>query len=228
MSEHWTDRLSEYMDGELSAQDRERLESHLTSCAACRGTLDSLRRVVAHAENLPDTPPARDLWAGIRQQIIAGDDVAVLPFRGHGHPPRRFSFSGWQLAAAATVLMLATGLAVWLLSAPHGAAPLAGAPAGGTESAASFAAQFVNTTEENYDGAIRELERELAARRPQLDSATVAVVEHNLQIIDGAIAEARQALRTDPSNTWLYRHLDDTLMRKIDLLRHAASLRSET
>jgi hypothetical protein len=87
------------------------------------------------------------------------------------------------------------------------------------------AAQLVSETVQSYDDAIRELEAGLEASRPHLDPATVAVVEQNLQIIDSAIAEARSALANDPANAWLHRHLDDTLMRKVDLLRRAATLR---
>ena len=57
----------------------------------------------------------------------------------------------------------------------------------------------------------------------QLDPETVRVVEENLQVIDDAIAEARAALARDPANGYLFRHLDQTLTRKVDLLRRAAS-----
>jgi len=59
MKDQWTDRLSEYLDGELARPERTTLEAHLASCDACRRTLDELRRVVTNARALDDRPPTR-------------------------------------------------------------------------------------------------------------------------------------------------------------------------
>src|SRR2546430_2987728 len=69
MSDTWTDRLSEYIDGTLPEAERTALEAHLAGCAACGTTLDELRRVVARARALDDRPPASDLWPAIAEQI---------------------------------------------------------------------------------------------------------------------------------------------------------------
>src|SRR5438046_10540291 len=69
MNDTWTERLSEYIDGTLPDAERTALEAHLASCAACRTTLDELRRVVARARALDDRPPAADLWPAIAGQI---------------------------------------------------------------------------------------------------------------------------------------------------------------
>ena len=52
MNDQWTDRLSEYVDGELAAGERTALEAHLATCAECRATLEELRRVVPVVEAL--------------------------------------------------------------------------------------------------------------------------------------------------------------------------------
>ncbi len=49
MNDRWTDRLSEYVDGELGVADAAALEAHLPSCGDCRATLEELRRVVTRA-----------------------------------------------------------------------------------------------------------------------------------------------------------------------------------
>src|SRR5256885_12394004 len=54
------DRLSEYLDGELTGSERTTLEAHVASCDACRTTLDELRRVVTNARALDDRPPTVD------------------------------------------------------------------------------------------------------------------------------------------------------------------------
>ena len=69
-----------------------------------------------------------------------------------------------------------------------------------------------------------DLEGALKAGRGRLDASTIAVVEHNLQIIDQAINQAREALASDPANSYLSSHLVEARRRKLDLLRRATAL----
>ena len=57
MSDQWTDRLSEYLDGELAPSVRAELEQHLLQCAECEATLADIRRVVGRAGSLADRDP---------------------------------------------------------------------------------------------------------------------------------------------------------------------------
>ena len=76
----------------------------------------------------------------------------------------------------------------------------------------------------SYDLVIARLEQLLAEHRTALDTATVRVLEKNLEIIDRAIAEARAALAADPASAYLNHHLARTMRRKVDLLRQASTL----
>jgi len=82
--------------------------------------------------------------------------------------------------------------------------------------------------EQTYDSEIRQLQAILAARRAQLDTTTIAVVEKNLKIIDDAIAQCRLALRKDPASRFLMQSLNDALDTKVQLLRTATMLPSRT
>ena len=220
MSDSWTERLSEYIDDELSPRERNALETHLAGCQECGVLVDALRAVVARAADLPAEEPATDLWTAIRARI--GGDVRVLPL----NPPaaadraRRFAFSIPQLAAAAAIVAFLSGGAVWL-SVRNGPAEPAFVVNDSPLPAAESAVQFAATP---YDVAIDQLERELAAARERLDPATIAVIERNLNVIDAAIVEARRALVGDPANPYLNRHLDNTLMTKIEVLRRVTSI----
>src|SRR5690348_18278932 len=101
MKDQWTDRLSEYVDGELTPAERTALEAHLAACGACRETLEELRRVVARAQTLDDRPPTADLWPGIARHI-GGVRLADRPSRAR----RRFTCTVPQLAAASVALAL--------------------------------------------------------------------------------------------------------------------------
>jgi len=223
MSDQWTDRLSAYLDGELDEAERRRLEAHLADCDECRSILADLREIVARAAALEATPPARDLWPGIRERLSG---VRVLPIAGAVAAAedrrRRFAFSLPQLAAAAAVVAFLSGGSVWLAlraSAPEEEA-FAVAPFDTDSAPAAADTHFAS----DYVFTIQQLERQLADARAQLDPATVAVIEHNLDVIDAAIAEARRALAEDPANPYLNRHLDNTLMKKIEVLRRVTTI----
>ena len=220
MSDRWTDRLSEYVDDVLPETDRAALESHLTSCAECSAVLADLRKVVARAGALEPRGPARDLWQGIAARIGARPPAPtrVVP----PAPPRekRWGFSLPQLAAAAVLLMTLSGGTVWLAQSRGNTA----AGTAVTVPASPTAIQASATATQSYAAAVADLERVLADGRNQLDTATVRVIQQNLVTIDNAIAQAQQALNADPANMYLNTHLAETMRRKLDLLRQAATL----
>ncbi len=217
MSDRWMDQLSAYLDGELPANDRAALEAHLEACSECSALLDDLRRVVDRARGVEEYIPKRDLWPGIASRI--GATPATAPRIG-----RRWSFSLPQLAAAAIFLMTLSGGTVWLVrssaySPTTGPIATSPAPVG-----APVATRASNRASQSYSAAIADLERVLAGGRGQLDTTTVRVIEQNLAAIDRAIAQAQQALLADPANMYLNTHLAETMRRKLDLLRQAATL----
>ena len=122
MPAHWTDRLSEYLDRELSAAEEAAADEHLGRCAACRHTLAELREVRALARQLAPTPPDTDLWPAIAAAIGSAAAVRrteVTPLRA----PRRYTFSLPQLAAAGIALAALTGSGVWLARGGDGNMP---------------------------------------------------------------------------------------------------------
>src|SRR5690606_33702619 len=75
--------------------------------------------------------------------------------------------------------------------------------------------------EPQYTGDIAALEAALEANRDRLDPATIDVIERSLESIDRAIEDARAALDADPGNPYLHRQLDNTMRKKVDVLRLA-------
>ena len=214
MSDRWTDRLSEYLDGELSLPERVALEAHLAECAQCTTVLGELRAVVARARRLPHTAPATDLWPGIAARI--------------GSPRfRRFALSFPQLIAASLVLLLAGGLASRLLLPRAADAPtrVVVRPVPVAQPAGVLPASFADP---RFDAAVADLQGVLTANRAQLDTATVRVLEENLALIDRAIVDARTALARDPASAFLNAHLADAMQRKLGLLRDAAAIVTES
>ncbi|MGE0439439.1 MAG: zf-HC2 domain-containing protein [Gemmatimonadales bacterium] len=224
MHSEWTDLLSAYLDNELDAVTRRRVDGHLRECAACRGVLEDLRRIVAAAPGYAGTEPSRDLWPAIRRQV----GPSVLPF---ARPATRPASRPVALAAAALLLVGIGAAGAWLLrggsAGPVPAPTLASAPptlAPGTDSTL-----LANRREVAYDAAVSELEATLRANRSKLDTATVRVLEESLAKIDAAIAEARAAIQRDTANAYLNGQITARMRAKVNLLRLATrALASET
>lgn len=241
MHQKWTDQLSDYLDGELSPDEQAAVDAHLRECAACTEVLNDLKRVIARAQGIEARPPQGDLWRGIAERIDVAP-VQATPFRAPARA-RRFAFTMPQLAAASLTIAAMSGGLAWFV------AQRAASPAQATQTAraagevrtgapvASLApdtsgepadVETVSLADAQYDAAVADLERALNNGRGRLDPATIATVEHNLETIDHAIQQAREALAGDPANTYLSSHLVDARRRKLDLLRRAAALTSES
>lgn len=224
MKDIWTNRLSEYVDGELDSTERAALEEHLATCGHCYAALADLRDVVARAKTLIDREPAKDLWSGIRAQLTAVP-VAVTgrqAVRPSGR--RRFSFSVPQLLAASIALVLMSVGGMWLGLRPERVTPRPTAEREATGSGVRQVDQRAERWRVQSDMAIAELQDALELNESKLDTATVRIVRENLAVIDRAIAQAQHALRRDPGNTYLNLHLAKAMRQKIELLRRANAL----
>jgi anti-sigma factor RsiW len=217
MHEEFTDKLSDYLDDELTPEERRLVDAHLSACTDCARTLRDLAEVAAAAASLPVREPPRDLWNGIANRISAAPR-AVAPSR------RRFAFTLPQLAAAVVVLAALSGwVAVRLLppaSPPPATATLQ--PASGGAAAPPFVP--VSVADQQYDQAVADLQEALKRGRDRLDPETVAVLERNLRVIDEAVEDAQKALGADPANAFLGGYLVERRQRKLELLRTAAAL----
>jgi len=217
----FTDRLSEYIDEDLTAADRQSVEAHLTECEPCRATVAELRRVVARAANLKDSAPVNDLWPGIDSRLHASSTTSrVSPFRRA--ISARLSFTIPQVAAAGLTLMVLSGGLVWMARSGDPRADVQ--PVRAQVQEEEPAVTPANFADKHYDAAIAELERTLDEGRKSLDPETVRVLEQNLAAIDRAIDQSRRALESDPSNVYLNTHLADARQRKLVLLRRATAL----
>lgn len=68
--ENFTERLDDYLDGEMLPAGERALEAHAAGCAACGRTLAVARNLQRQALALPaEREPSRDLWPGIAGRL---------------------------------------------------------------------------------------------------------------------------------------------------------------
>jgi len=212
------ERLDDWVDGELAAAAAAEVEAHLASCPLCQERERRLRQVLAHAASLPRslTPP-RDLWPGIARRV---ERERSWSWASGGWSP-------WALAAAATVVVGLTAV-LWSGRAPS-AVKTVEIPAATPEARLAALPAVVSdpvlaAAEREYEDAANALLEALRDRRSDLQPEALAAVRKNLEVIDRALAEVRQALVKNPSNPELNRMLVATHRKKVDVLRRVVKL----
>jgi hypothetical protein len=235
--------LPDYLDDALTVDEAEAATTHVAGCEACQALVRDLRTIRSQAAALPALQPPRDLWSGIEARIGASarsgqvrspgeDDTAPMT------PARQTALRRWfgphyatRVAALAAGLVVATAGVTYVATRALTRTPGAAVVAGINRSASGTETKFVSqpqTSEYLYDAQIASLHKILERRRAQLDPKTVAVIEHNLGVIDTAIAQSKAALAKDPANAFLTDQLDRNLDTKLELLQTVALLPSRT
>ncbi len=236
--------LPGYMEGELDAAERRAAERHAAGCARCAALLGDVSSIVSAAGKLPPLTPSRDLWPEIEARIQP-DVVPLSAARTRKEAGARYAASRWttaRLAAAAAALVISTAGITYVATTRADAArgTLAantvlesGSPdsqSTGSSPASSGIARNASalSSEQLYDQEIAQLQTIVRERRSLLDTATIAVIQRNLAVIDSAIAQSRAALAADPNSRFLNEQLNSVLGQKVELLRTAALLPART
>lgn len=100
-SDHVSELLSPYVDGRVSAEERERIGRHLETCAACRGDLAALQGVVGLLRSVPPVTAPEELRAAIRSRV----EHAGVP-SAHGGLGPRLAATWRPMAAAVAVVVI--------------------------------------------------------------------------------------------------------------------------
>jgi hypothetical protein len=216
MMDTFADRLSEYLDGELSPAERATIEAHLSQCAECRTTLDELRHVIARAAAVQDSRPQRDLWTGIAARIGALPRARVSVFTRAF--TSRLSFTLPQLAAASLALMVLSGGLVWMAKSGDPRADFQPLSADTTSDVGSGQPLLAG---EQYDQTVAQLEKTFESKRAALDPDTLRVLDRSIAETNRAIEAGQRALTADPENVDAKAQVAKARQRKLSLLRLA-------
>lgn len=237
--------LGNFLEEGLDATTRQACEAHRLGCASCASLVAELDAIVTAAATLPPPVPSRDLWSGIEARL----ETPVTPLNApRAATAARPTFITRRLAVAAVALVTASAGLTWTIAQrTQGAALNVASGDRATPPVITADAATSNTNDVRTEAAVPATPvaagasrlvaidtlygRDIALLRDAaegtlgtLDSSTVAVVRRNLDIIDQAIRESREALAADPNSGFLLEQLDRAYERKVDLLRRLALL----
>lgn len=211
-------RLDDWLDGALPPSEAAEVEAHLAGCEGCREDARKLRQVLAHATALPRSlAPSRDLWPRIERRIAPSGWS------------RLFAWDSTALVAAAAAVVIGLLAVVFAQRSPGTVRtveiPVAAAATAEPASAGPDVQDPVLAqAERDYETAASALLAALQQRRQVLTPDTIAGVQQNLQVIDSALVQVRQALVKDPRNPDLNRMLVATHRKKLDVLQRVVRL----
>jgi hypothetical protein len=202
-------------DGTLAPELASGVAEHLDACDDCATDVARIKTLMTYTREVPSwlTQGADDLWPAIRARIEQ-EKVASLGDREPG------GIGGRRGLAWIASVVAAAGLITLAVLARRGSR-VDLAPTGGASSAAGLqaVAESTHVYEEQAKFLLNQLELRRALMRPQ----TAASVDHDLEVIDNAIAELKRAIERDPNNVALRALLASSYKQKVDLLKRIAN-----
>lgn len=216
--------MRHYTEGELilfhygEARRPTRVERHLQACESCASLSRDITRVLALAD--AEDVPARgeryglEVWQRLRHEL----------------PVQESPWTVRTLVPIAAALVLAVGIAVGamgIVRVRRPALPASARPAAAAVDPRDLARSVeseLREAEQHYQRAITGLEAITQAEQGRLDPASAATLQHNLGVIDQAIAESRAAMKAQPDSALAQQSLLDGLQSKVGLLQDAVEL----
>ena len=222
--------------GTLDRTEAEALDTHLAACADCRALAEDARRLQAELRLVGTEGPSPRAWDRIVARLEADPEFQKVVAAAVEDETRARRVD-WRWLALAALLVLVIGASLVVLrttlgpGAPSTSAPVmagaGGGPSGGTDDIVTSIEGELDLAAKHYENAIAGLERVASESETPIDPSVMATVRANLEIIDRAIDDSRQALRSDPQSQIAQESLFDAFRRKVALLQDTISLMND-
>jgi anti-sigma factor RsiW len=230
--EQYVELLSDLMDGALSADERDRIESHLSVCVACAEVHEDFISIVGFCRDnrgqYDAVPNERAMWLRITNIIEAESARAPSPvipqeagwwFRLMN---RSWQVSFPQIAGAVAVLVLVVSVAAVL-----SVRGISGSGGPGVQQAGLGLVSNNMSVEDRY----RQQQQTIAYwnQRVELNKARWnpqmrETFDTNMSVIDAAVTNSMTQLRVNPHDEVSEQILTDALNDKIALLKEFSDL----
>jgi anti-sigma factor RsiW len=214
--------IHDRLDGMIDPSAARALDEHLASCAACRALLADLESIRRAAVTLPDLTPRQEVWAALERQLDVERAARPTPF-----------WTGARVALAmAATLVVAVAASVWLFRTPPARTGGAGQATGAApqpviqsqEALVKDVDEHLRIADEHYTQAIAGLEQVVKGGEGELEPAVAATLQKNLGVIDQAIRESREAIKSQPNSELAQTSLFEAFRQKVALLEDTVAL----
>jgi hypothetical protein len=214
-SRHLTEaERQDVADGTASAEQLASVAEHLGRCDSCATDVARIRQLMTRIRETGRGPmdAGADLWPEIRSRIER-DKIVQLPATDAGVAGRTMAGgrrTWWIIGGVAAAVVIA--FAIPRVGQRGGDSSIG---TGSDTPNMSLVADSVRAYEQEATFLLNELEMRRAMMRPQ----TRAAVDHDLDVIDKAIGELKEAIARDPKNAALRQLLASSYKQKVELLK---------
>lgn len=221
------DRLDAWLQGRLARAEVVALEEHLAGCAACQILVEDARLLQREARLIGSEGPPAGAWDRLADRLQQQTDVRRAgPTSSGDHDAFSWRWMAVAAALAAVVGASLFGLRQSLFTANESAPPAVEVIATPASLVESIELEL-DQAAQHYERAISGLEQVASESESPLDPAVTATLRENLEIIDSAIDDSREALRAEPDSQLAQESLFDAFRRKVALLQDTIALMNE-
>lgn len=231
------ERISDYIDGALTAKDRSLFNAHLEHCAVCSGVTDELNVIVSFSQELRgqyEAPPnQRALWLRIRNTIEADNGLGRSRVAGSVNAKRlaqwwammsnrswEVSFRQMSAAVAALVVIVALSTAVGIRRFSS-TSELSDQTANSrpTANMGVRPATDIDDRVRQHQIAIDYWNNRVELQKARWNPVVREAFERNMFVIDQTLKDSIRDLRENPHDEVSEEMLNATLKDKMDLLK---------
>lgn len=209
--------IQELADGTLGPIRRAELQTHLETCPRCRALAADTTRIRDLGGSLDRLQPPESVWLQVAGRLRQQGRLAPAPAAARSSRRRVAAL------AIAAALVVAIGASIVTLLPRSTPSPVTDAAREtGNAAPADPVQDFANEirlAEQHYQNAIAKLEEAAQSDQDVMDAQTAEILKKNLQVIDKAIEESRNALRVEPQSAPARDSLFDALKQKVVVLQ---------
>jgi len=209
--------ISEYIDGDLDAAKKAKLDQHCAQCADCQKLFVDFQTISSSAKELDTFPPPESTWGKIQEKMTA-EEQEVLTLT----PQKQIWFSLPRLSYVLSAVLLVIFLSLVFIYGPRYWSGQAVVPELENQ---QYTMAKLEEAEHHYQLAIKALNEAAMAQREQLDPQIAEVFRTNLELIDQSINACRQAVLTDPNDIESRKYLLAAYKEKANLLNEIMAVK---
>ncbi len=209
--------INEYIDGELDAGKKAKLEEHCAHCADCQKLMKDFLTISTRAKNLDTLSPPERTWGEILEKMTTEEqDVLTLA------PQKQSWFSMPRLSYVLSAVLIVAFISLVFIFGPR---YWSGQPVVPELANQQYTLAKLEEAEHHYQLAIKALSEAALAQNRNLDPQIAEVFRANLELIDRSIHACRQAVLSDPDDIESRKYLLAAYKEKTDLLNEIMAVK---